>query len=625
MSSTAISISGGRDFYQRRAPGGDAFDLMVRDADGKVRTLVDLAALRKAKGGTPMAINYYAASPDGSRVAVGISEGGSENATLFIYDAATGAVSPASLPRIRFGPPIWSDDSRALYVNQLRETAPGAPPSDLYLNSTALVWVPGSAPVPLLGTSVAGAVAVKPAEFPVVTRIAGSPVKFALVINGVQNEVEIWTAPASAPDTAATPWVRLVTRDDGITAFEVRGDTIYLLSHKDAPTFKVLAVKAGAPLSSAVTVVAADPGRLIESIRAASDALYIFSREGLASRVDRIGADGRLAQVPLPAPGSLDGVGAFADPRAPGLTVAYESWTRPTSLLRYDPAAGKFSDLKLGAAPKTYDASAYAEQELMATAKDGTKVPLSVYGPKGLTGPRPVLLEAYGSYGVSDFPYFSARRVAASAEGITNAHCAVRGGGELGEAWRLGGKDANKPNTWRDLIACAETLIAMGITTPKMLFIVGGSAGGIPMGRAPQERLDLFAGVIDQVPMASAVRAEYQVNGPGNIPEFGTVKDKTGFTNLYAMDGYYHVEDGKPYPPYLITTGLNDPRVDPWQPSKLAARMRAANPNNVVLLRVEEAAGHGIGSTRAQGDGLAADYIAFIKWRLGTPGWTPTP
>ena len=230
---------------------------------------------------------------------------------------------------------------------------------------------------------------------------------------------------------------------------------------------------------------------------------------------------------------------------------------------------------------------------------------------------------AYGSYGISQFPYFSPRSAAYLNEGIGYGVCHVRGGGELGEAWRQSGRGASKPNTWRDLIACAEEAIRRGLTTRQQLFIMGGSAGGIPMGMAPVERPDLFAGVISQVPMASALRAEFQTNGPATIPEFGTIKDEAGFRNLLAMDGYQAVRDGMRLPPYLITTGLNDPRVDSWQPGKYAARLRAANPENLVLLRVDEDAGHGIGSTRAQGDALNADIIAFINWRLGREGFAP--
>jgi prolyl oligopeptidase len=200
--------------------------------------------------------------------------------------------------------------------------------------------------------------------------------------------------------------------------------------------------------------------------------------------------------------------------------------------------------------------------------------------------------------------------------GIDYAVCHVRGGGELGEAWRLGGKDANKPNTWRDLIACSEELIAKGYTDKSQLFIIGGSAGGITMGRAMEERPDLFAGVLDLVPSANPLRAEFSVSGPPNIPEFGTIKDEQGLKNLLAMDSIAHAKPGVKYPPIMITTGLNDPRVSSWEPAKLAATLRTAGPTVPVLLRVDAKAGHGIGSTKTQNDELYADVVAFIQWQL---------
>jgi prolyl oligopeptidase len=199
----------------------------------------------------------------------------------------------------------------------------------------------------------------------------------------------------------------------------------------------------------------------------------------------------------------------------------------------------------------------------------------------------------------------------------------VRGGGELGDAWRLAGKDANKHNTWQDEIACGEYLIARGVTTKGQLVIMGGSAGGITMGRAMEERPDLFAAVLDAVPSANPIRMEFTPNGPDNIPEFGTITKEDGFKNLWETDSVQHVQPGVAYPAVMISTGLNDPRVAPWVPAKFAAALLAVNPPNPVLLRIDAQAGHGIGSTRGQTDALAADWIAFVKWRAGDPAWKP--
>ncbi|MHB8529480.1 MAG: prolyl oligopeptidase family serine peptidase, partial [Caulobacteraceae bacterium] len=160
-------------------------------------------------------------------------------------------------------------------------------------------------------------------------------------------------------------------------------------------------------------------------------------------------------------------------------------------------------------------------------------------------------------------------------------------------------------------------------TTRSQLLIMGGSAGGITVGRAMTDRPDLFAGVIDVVPAANTLRAEFSPNGPDNIPEFGTVTTGQGFRNLLAMDSIQHVKPGVAYPAVLISTGLNDPRVSPWEPAKFAAALRASGSPNPILLRVDAEAGHGIGQTKAQGDELTADWIAFAFWRAGRPQWRP--
>ena len=612
---TSITRSGGRTFYEQRSAGSDNYDLMVRDPDGRVRKIVDVAAIRAANGGDPFAINYFTPSNDGTRVAVGISEGGSEDASLWVYDAATGARIAGPVPNAQFGIVNWQPDDRGLFVNLLTPLKPGAPETDKYKFAKDYLWDFKSPPVPVLGTGISPAVPFKPEEFPAIVTVPGAPIALALNVNGVQNEIAVWTAPVAEAGRPDTPWKALVARDDDVTNIAVAGSRIFLMSHKDAPTFKVLALNAGEPSSAAREVIAARPDRLIEGIAAAADGLYVRARRGVYSQLIRIPLDGGPEQiVELPFKGSIDELSA--DPRYPGVNLILDSWAVPPKVVAYDPAKG-FSDLGLGKAPVGFDPSLYEALDLKAKAADGVEVPLSFVTARDAKHPRPVMLMAYGSYGISEFPAFGTRPMVTLPNGIDYAVCHVRGGGELGEAWRLGGKDANKPNTWRDLIACGEQLIAAGYTTRDQLFIIGGSAGGITMGRAMEERPDLFAGVFDMVPAANTIRSEFSPNGPPNIPEFGTIKDEKGFRNLLAMDSVQHVKPDVKYPPIMITTGLNDPRVSSWEPAKLAASLRAAGDPNPVLLRIDEKAGHGIGSTKTQTDQLYADVATFILWQSG--------
>jgi prolyl oligopeptidase len=611
---------GGRAFYQERTPGSDNFDLVVRDAGG-TRTLVDVAALRAKHGGTPMAINFFLPSPDGSKVGVGISEGGSEAASLFVFDAKSGARIAGPIDRAEFGATTWSDDSRTLYFVRLKALKPGEPGTEKYRDTSLDAWDLTAAPVPLFGALTGHGPAFTPDETPILAIQPGSPMAVLQSQNGVQNEVRLWLAPVGQVHDPKAAWTRLVDRDDGVTSFDARGDELFLLSHKDAPTFKVLALKMGTPLASATTLVPAEAGRVIEGVHAAADALYVVTRQGVYSHLLRIPAgSSTIEDVVLPTKGHISEV--FSDPRVAGVSLALESWVIPPTELHYDPAVKRFTDLHLGVRGDI-DPSTFEVSDLQARARDGVMVPLSLIQPSGANGRQVTIIEAYGSYGISELADFSPRRAAPLREGISYAVCHVRGGGELGEAWRLGGKDANKHNTWQDLIACTESLIASGETAKDRVFILGGSAGGITMGRAMTERPDLFAGVMDLVPAANTLRSEFSPNGPDNIPEFGTVTTEQGFRNLDAEDSIQHVKPGVTYPAVMITTGLNDPRVSPWEPAKFAAALMASGDPNPVLLRVDAAAGHGIGSTRTQGDLLTADTIAFALWRSGTAGWRP--
>lgn len=611
---------GGRAFYEERAPGSDNFDLVVRDKAGK-RKVVDVAALRASHGGKPYAINYFLASPDGSKVAAAISQGGSEAASIFVYDTATGNQLTGPLDRADLGLITWSDDSSRLYVSRLKKLAPGESGVEKYRDAALVSWDLKSEPVALFGSRAGRGPSFSPDELPALALWPGTPMAAAISLNGVQNEQALWLAPVAQLNDPNVKWTPLVTRADEVTSADAVGDTLFLLSHKNAPTFQVLGVRAGQPLAAARVVLPAQKDRVIDSIHAASDALYVLARHGAYSLLLRLPhGSAEIEQIALPFKGHI--AEAFTDPRRPGITIDLASFAVPPTTLAYDPATKRFIDLKLGVTPH-YESGRYEITDLEARAEDGVMVPNTLVRPKGAKGPQIVLIQAYGSYGISQLADFSPRVVSFLEAGGTFASCHVRGGGELGDAWRLAGKDANKPHTWRDLIACAEDLIARGYAMKEKLFITGSSAGGITMGRALTERPDLFAGVIAAVPGTNTLRSEFAPSGPTNIPEFGTLTTEQGFKNLYEMDTVQHLRPGVQYPPVLITTGLNDPRVSPWEPGKLTAALQASGTVRPILLRIDAEAGHGMGSTKSQNDALYADMWAFVFWRAGLPDWQP--
>jgi len=616
---SVTQMAGDRIFYLERAPGADQFNLRVLD-HGQPRTLVDTAALMKAHGGTPFAIDWFQASHDGSKVAVGISSGGSENSEMSILDAASGQTIAGPVDRAQFGGVDWLGDGSGLFFTRLQKLGDNPKPTDKYRNISADFWDLKGETQPLVGPGLKKGPITNIDAAPVLWQVPHSDAMLLIEQNGVQNEVAAWWGKRDAVRAGTEDWRPLTVAADGVTRIDSNGKTLFLLSHKDAPRFKILAIPVGGSLAQAKTLIPASDSQLIEGIGAAADGLYVTARVGLYSKLLHVSDDGKVEEIALPVRGSIEAMST--DPDHAGAIVALDSWASPLAHYRYDPASRQLVDLKLDTHPPI-DASRYQVLELWATAKDGTKVPLTVIGPSGPIRPRPMLIDAYGAYGVSSFPYFGTRAMAYVDAGVSRAECAVRGGGEFGERWRLGGKGPTKPNTWRDAIACAEELIAKGYTTPDLLFITGTSAGGIMVGRAATERPDLFAGAIARVGDVNALRMETMAAGPANIPEFGTVKDPQGFKDLYAMDAYQHVMDGVRYPAFLITGGLNDPRVEPWEGAKLAARLQEIPGHRPILYRLEEKAGHGLGTTKGTRDIEEADITAFILWRSGTPAWQP--
>ncbi|HYM43740.1 MAG TPA: hypothetical protein VET46_13345, partial [Steroidobacteraceae bacterium] len=262
----SVQLGGTRVFYLERKPGADAFDLIVRESDGTKRTLIDTPAMIKAAGGTPQAIDYYQTTRDGTRVAVGISAGGSENSQLRVIDVATGRTVAGPIDRAQFGSPAWLDDGSGLFFVRMQALRPDSKPTDKYKNSGSWFWTTKAAPVEVAGAASGHGPIRDPLRFPVVAVIPGSGRALLQEVNGVQNEFQAWVAPTAGAVNGSADWRPLIVTADEVTAFDANATTLWLLTHKDAPTFKVLALPVGGALKDARTVIAARPDRVVESI-----------------------------------------------------------------------------------------------------------------------------------------------------------------------------------------------------------------------------------------------------------------------------------------------------------------------------------------------------------------------
>jgi len=617
----------GKYFYRRSQPGQANYSVVMRDGEhGTEKVLVDPDKL--GKDGKHVSIDHFQPSNDGRYLAYGLSEGGSEQSVLHILDTTTGKDLPEQIDRTNYAAVSWLPSSKGFFYLRLNKQAAGEAGTDKYKNPKNYLHMLGTDPdkdSAVLGKGLSPAVTLEEIDFPEVIATPGSDIAVAVIERGVKNEKLVYTAPLDKVTSADAPWTQVATMDDDVTNLALHGHDLYLLSHKDASRFKILKTDAVKPdLKTAQTVVAPSDV-VITQLSAASDGLYVVDMDGGPSRLRRLPYGGQVQTISLPYDGAVDSLST--DPRDPGAIFSYEGWVHSRAWNYYDPKASKIEDTGI-LPPSPVDASAYASEEVTAKSYDGTEVPLSIVHRKDikLDGSNPALIWGYGAYGISQPPAFAPKWFALLEQGGIWPICHVRGGGEYGEDWHLAGQKLTKPNSWKDLIACAEYLVAKGYTSPGKIGIDGGSAGGILVGRAMTARPDLFRVVIDEVGVSDALRSEFTENGPPNIPEFGSVTTEDGFKSLFEMDAIQHVKPGTAYPAVMLTTGINDPRVPSWESAKMGAVLQAdSSSGRPVLVRVDYDAGHGIGSTRVQRDHELADKLAFFFWQTDVPTFQPKP
>jgi prolyl oligopeptidase len=621
-------------FYRKRPAGANSTRLYARAIAGGPERLVfdpDRFA-RSAK--QHWSIDYYSPSPHGRYVAIGLSEGGSEKTVLRVVDGRTGALAPDVIERAIYFAPSWRADGRSFYYFRTPKPAAHAAQSEKDTKGVVRLHVLGRDPErdpAVFGYGLTPRIPIAPEDAVAVSVSPRTRWAIAEVVHGVQNEVQLYAAPAARAIDAHAPWRKIADYADAVTTAVATSDTLYVSTHKGAPRHRMLALDLRGGTLRSAPVAVPESSRVIEDVQLASDGLYLRDLEGGLSKLRRLevhgdGSFGGVTEVPLPFAGAMDSYAA--DPEAAGVTFVLQSWTESPRWYHVR-AGGTVVDTRLRR-KSAVGFSAIASREVLVTSADGTKVPLSIVLRKDATldGTHPTLVDGYGAYGIVIRPAFSPTRLAWLERGGVFAECHPRGGGEYGEDWHFGAHIATKQRTVDDFIACARYLIDMKYTQPAKLAGEGTSAGGVTIGNAIVQRPELFAAALDVVGDTNAIRDEFAEGGPANIPEFGTIANKTGWDALYATDAYVHVKDGVAYPAVLAITGANDPRVAPWIVGKFAARLQAATSSGKpVLLRVDYDAGHGfLNSSRTQAQLLTTDEYAFLLWQLGDPAFmSPAP
>ena len=621
-----VRLPGDRYFYLRRGSDDDQYRLYRRQGLGGREHLVVDPEARPHADGLPRAIDYFAPSPDGSRVALGVSAGGSEDAALQVVDGASGRPLGPPISRVRQGIVAWSPDGRELYFVRDQALRRGMPAAERDLRASLVVLRPGEG---RLRTIVRAGrdLGLGPAEVPTL-EIEPDGRVLLLASDGVSTVLRGWTSTLAALRAGRPAWRRLFDADDGITAFAVHGARAYALSFRDAPRYRLLAGPVDGFDPRRAEVLVAESERVLAGIAAAADALYLEVRDGNRKRLLRLGYEGGApAELALPFDGGFTLDDASVRPDVPGVVFALAGWARARRIVAAG-ADGRVVDTGLQALRADESPADIEVDELRVPSHDGVAVPLTIVRRRSQPrdGRAPTVLYGYGAYGDTEEPSDDRWvRLWLDAGGVY-AVVNPRGSGVYGRRWHEDGMRAAKPNTWKDANACAEALVAAGWTRPEHLAIWGASAGGILAGRALTSRPDLYAAVVLQAAALDMVRAELEPNGVSNIPEFGSRADEAGLRALVEMSTYHQIRDDVAYPAVLLLHGLNDPRVAVANATKTAARLMAASRSGKpVLLRLDETGGHGIGATKTQRFDELADVTAFLLWQLGPAAGASAP
>jgi prolyl oligopeptidase len=625
---TALAVtSGPRVFYLKLAPRLASPVLCMRESmSGAERVLVDPE--RFSGGAGRASIDWFAPSPDGHHVAYGVSIGGSEDSVLRVVATDGGRDLPLEINRARFNHDLaWHPDGRSFYYARVPEGQGGARRDANVRIYRHMLGRDTARDEIVFAAGVGGARDVPEFGEPSLHVPLESRYAYAIARDGVRREIAVHVTDQRDLAAGRPHWRKLAGPADAILAIEGWKDDLYLLSHRGSPRRRVLRVKGDAHDLSAARVAVPQGDTVIEEMALARDALYLRTMVGGVDRLERapIGLLGNARApeyVRVPFDNAI--LQLVAHPRTPGAFLRTQGWIEPPMISHVD-VKGELRNTRLQPPPAA-DFSAIDEVRLYAPAPDGTKIPVTLIYRKSttLTGGNPTLLVGYGSYGRTLRPSFDPARLAWLDRGGVYAIAHVRGGGEYGEPWHEAGRGAAKLNTINDFIAVSEFLVSYGFTSAKRLAIQGCGAGAIPAGGALVRRPDLYAAVVACAPLMDMLRYETMASGPANVPEFGSAATREGREALREISAYHQVKDGAPYPAVMLTAGLNDPRIEPWQPGKMAARLQAATPGGKpVLLRVGSPSGHGPQVARGPREEELADIYSFLLWHMGDPQFQP--
>ena len=605
------SYFGGIYFFEKEQPPKQQAFLVTMTSvmDTKTeRTVVDPNVIDPTGETT---IDFYAPSRDGRYVAVSLSKGGTEDGTVHLYQTSSGKPLPDVLPYVNGGTAggsvAWNQDASGIYYTRYPHPGERAP-EDLPFYQQIYFH--------RLGTPIERDTYVLGKEFPKIAEVELSTSPDGLTIladvsNGDGGEHAYWLLPPGRE------WIQVTQFEDGIINAQFGMDeALYLLSRKEAPRKTILRLPLRFPDLHHAAVIVPETQNAIESFTPTETRLYVTEMVGGPTQMrvyDLHGKEQGLVTLP-----EISLMGTAVRTTGDEVLVRSQSYTHPPAYYRYGPGREAMQETALRQISPADFSDCEVRREF-ATAPDGTKLPINIILKKGTKkdGQAPTILYGYGSYGLSEQPYFQPEIKLWIEQGGIYADASIRGGGEYGDAWHQAARLGTKGQSMEDFASCARYLVDQGYTSKEKLAIEGGSAGGLLVYGTLVHYPDFMKAAVAHVGYGDVLRTELSPNGEFNVTEFGTVKDSVQFKGMYGYSPYHHVVDGKTYPSILALTGANDPRVPSWETYKMVARLQATGSKNPVFMRVSYDSGHGIGESLSERDQQMADVMLFLFDQLG--------
>ena len=600
--------------YYTRTEAGKQYPIYCRRKDtANAPEEIVLDQNELAKGEKFMGIGAYRPSDDGNWLAYSTDNTGFRQYVLYVKDLRSGQVSTEAIPKT--GSIVWANDNKTLFYS-VEDAAKRHYRIYRHLvgedaAKDALVYQEADESFSVsVGKSRSG--------------------KYLFLEIGSHTTSEIRYMDAAHPTGEFKLFAPRIHEQEYYV--DHRGDKFYIRTNRNGRTYEI----ASTPLNDTrrenwKVVAPVRPEVMLEDMELFKDYIVMVEREkGLIQlRVHDFRKDGdsytgkeTLAKFPEP---TYD---AFASQNhiweTSQLRYNYFSPITPNSVYEYDMEKHQSKLLKQQEVPGGFDRNNYLLERVYATARDGVKVPVTVFYRKGLKkdGSAPMYLYSYGSYGYPVPVNFSSNRLALLDRGIVIALAHIRGGGDLGKTWHDQGRMMKKMNTFNDFIDSADFLIIEKYCDPKRIAIEGGSAGGLLMGAVTNMRPELWKAVIAKVPFVDVLNTMLDESLPltvGEFEEWGNPKKKEEYQYMRQYSPYDNMQ-AKPYPNMLVKTSFNDSQVMYHEPAKYVAKMRTLKPkddHNVVLLKTNMAAGHGGASGRYDYlHEISLDY-AFLLTQLG--------